>query len=127
MTLLLKNFELKILNTSPFKHLFFQCQRCKSLFPTIEASEHHASLCYKNAPLIKLHIRNIESLVSQTQENMSSPKSLTNTGVTIFRDSYLASSKTRASPNSGVVSQERVTYQHCGICSKAVSGKNNDF
>ena len=29
----------------------------------------------------------------------------------------------RAAPNSGLVTQERLTYQHCGICSKAVSGK----
>ena len=28
----------------------------------------------------------------------------------------------RAAPNSGLVTQERLTYQHCGICSKAVSG-----
>ena len=29
----------------------------------------------------------------------------------------------RAAPNVGLIPQERVTYQHCGICSKAVSGK----
>ena len=33
----------------------------------------------------------------------------------------------RAAPNSGLVTQERLTYQHCGICSKAVSGKMKSF
>ena len=33
----------------------------------------------------------------------------------------------RAAPNSGLVTQERLTYQHCGICSKAVSGNVKSF
>ena len=120
----------------------FQCQRCKSLFPTVEASEHHASLCYKNAPLIKLHLRDIDSLIHQ-QNNQE--KVLPKAAFIISREISGCTVRTvsngqdrtvrtvsdgqdrmkpiRAAPNSGLVTQERLTYQHCGICSKAVSGK----
>ena len=117
---------------SIFFFFIFQCQRCKSLFPTVEASEHHASLCYKNAPLIKLHLRDIDSLIHQ-QNNQEKvlPKAafiisreISGCTVRTVSDGQDRIKPIRAAPNSGLVTQERLTYQHCGICSKAVSGKN---
>ena len=74
-----------------------QCSRCKSVFPTLESSQFHEKLCYKNVPFIKLNFQHVSVLLSQlkSQENLKS-----------------------------VESGAEISMELCGLCHHFVSGKN---
>ena len=57
----------------------FPCQRCNSIFPTIEAAEHHRKLCYKSIPKIILkghHQVPENSLQITSATSIMKPKSM---------------------------------------------------
>ena len=80
----------------------FPCARCNSIFPTIEAAEHHRKLCYKSIPKIILkghHQVPENSLQITSATSIMKPKSM-----------LMPSLK------------PLVTYQVCGLCSKTITG-----
>ena len=114
----------------------FPCPRCNSIFPTIEAAEHHRKLCYKSVPqiILKGHMKSETSLEIarkkltasiQPKSKLPSPNPSESSLQIISAISSKPKSKLPLLKPLGTPPPVpyQVTYQVCGLCSKTISGK----